>query len=714
MNAADRSRLLAQFTEDSWEDLENLEQNLLALELNPSDKKVLEEIGRALHTLKGSSNMMGFDTIGRVCHLAEDLLESIVPAAIQPSAAILDTLFDVVDWIKVCLGKIEGGDEDMTDAEEICTQLATLLGGETAATDPATVPVETATVTVAKPVENEPDAPAVDEREETVRVRASRVDEVIRLAGEATLGGTRLVQRLDTLAQIRNALRRYLPPDDANKADLLRQTDTLYQDLREGIAGLNQTATELQESALDLRMLPVSTIFDRFPRAVRDLAHTLGKEVDLEIRGAQTQLDKKVIEKLDAIMVHLLRNAVDHGLEPPQERQQAGKATKGTLSVSADYRGNHVEIVVSDDGRGIDRQAIKEKALRRGLVDATTLDNASDRDLLDLVFRPAFSTAAIITDVSGRGVGMDVVKRGVEELKGQIYLESELGRGTRCIMRLPTTLATLRAMFVQAGTHLFALPMGSIVETFKIASSDLIDVVDYQAVRLRDQVIPLFGLDETLELPKTKKEDGEFFVVITRAGAETVGFGVDALVDERDVLVKALPQHLQRIPCIEGVSLFRDNHIALVLHVPDLIAKVRHRLQTQHPNENGGAQDGGNKRILVVDDSHSTREIEKRILEDRGYSVDLAADGREALERALQHPYDLVVTDVEMPHMDGFTLVEHLRNEANYRQTPLVIMTSRAEERDKERGIELGADAYIVKGSFEQTMLIEAVDSLID
>ena len=565
--------------------------------------------------------------------------------------------------------------------------------------------------------------------EETLRIGLAGLDQVIRLAGEIRISGMRLDHTFGQLAEMRRTFRRFqaevercaqrrpgadgAEPACAGVGEIFAGLDDLYRGYREDLAGLERMAAELQEKSLEMRMLPLSTLFEILPRAVRDLSRAVGKEVELVVEGAETRLDKKIIEQLDGPVVHMVRNCIDHGIEDPEVRAAAGKPRVGTLRIAASQEGDHIAIVVEDDGGGIDLEAVRRKALQKELVDGEQLEAMSDREAAELIFLPGFSTAAIITDLSGRGVGMDVVRSAIEGLKGSVSVETERGVGTRLAVQLPMTLTTTRAMMVECGGRSFSVPIGYVTEVVEVEASAITQVVDREAIALRDQMIPIAELSQVLGLEaRPAAADRHPSVLIVRAGADQIALTVDSIVDEQDILLKPLPPHLGETPCVSGVCIFGDSQISVVLHAPGLVDAMRAMGGTAAtPAERD--ETGAGRRILVVDDSLNTREIEKSILEAHGYEVELARDGVEGLAMALERSYDMVVTDLDMPRLDGFALVERLRAEPECAHTPIVIVTSREKDEDRRRGIEVGADAYISKGGFDQSKLIDTIGSLI-
>ena len=469
---------------------------------------------------------------------------------------------------------------------------------------------------------------------------------------------------------------------------------------------------DLQETSLKLRMQPLSTVFDPLRRTVRDLAHEHGKDIEFVVDGGDTELDRKIIDRIGDSLIHLIRNGLDHGLESAQERIAAGKPAKGTIALSACYDSGCVTISLRDDGRGLSPEKLREKALSRRLFDAETLASMSRAEIVDLIFMPGFSTSPIITDLSGRGVGMDVVRKSiVDELKGTIIIDSKEGSGTTFMMRLPLNLAVFPLFLLSTGGKICAMPATSIVEMLSVSRSEIIEIVNKQAIRLREQIIPVESLAAILKLPSSGAPEGdEVMVVIVRDGEEKLGLLVDDIVSREEMAVKPLPAHLQNLRMVSGATIGDRNSVVNVLHVPEIFKQAREIAQ---PGRKVQKDKEVSSTVLVVDDSINTREIEKSILEAYGYRVVTAEDGQEAFEMTRDTLFDLVITDVEMPRLDGFSFTERLRSDERYRTVPVIIVTSREKDEDKKRGIQVGANAYIVKGAFDQSNLLETVRSLI-
>lgn len=752
--AFDMAKFLSRFVEEAREHVEKLNNGFVQLEKNPDDSENINAIFRSAHTIKGSSRMMKLTAITEVAHKLEDALGALRDKKLSHSKGLADLLFKAVDAISEMIEKTSSGQELTTDNSGLCEELTKAAEGVL----PAAPPVETAKPPVVSPASAEgapsdPDKPqktaaavqaapveqqpVIKETKlktgETVRINSEKLDELIKLMGEIVSNQNRLKQRLHDVKEIEWAADHFFKTlsllGDSNPAAVLKEHEggmndgvqSLSQKIRQLVSNVKDDTNiqglltdELQEKALKMRMVPLSTVFDSLHRMVRDISKSIGKEIDFTVEGGDIELDKKMIDKLGDPLVHMLRNSVDHGIESPQDRLKAGKHETGKIKLSASYDAGSILIELSDDGGGIPLDKIKEKALRKKMFSEEEFDGMSESALIDLIFHPGFSTSAIITDVSGRGVGMDVVKRNIiEDLRGSLKVHTENGKGTTFQIRLPMTLAIMRILLVTVKDIVFAIAAHYVSEIIRVPKSDLISVVDKKAVRLRNEFIPVAHMEALLGLPSGKRsEKDNFLIIIVCVGSEKIGFVIDSLLDEVDMVIKSLPAHMKNIQLVSGVSISGRNEIINVLHIPALIEAAK-KIREEKLSKSTASEERGAISILVVDDSLNTREIEKSILEAYGYRVELAGDGMEGFQKTRDFKYDLVITDVEMPRLDGFSLTEKLRNDETYRNTPIIIVTSREKEEDKRRGIMVGADAYIIKGAFDQTNLLETVQNLV-
>jgi two-component system chemotaxis sensor kinase CheA len=491
---------------------------------------------------------------------------------------------------------------------------------------------------------------------------------------------------------------------------------------------LKQAAVPLDDEVHHVRMLPFAEACQGLDRAVHDLARAGGKEVELVVEGGAVELDRSVLEGLKDPLRHLVRNAVDHGLEEPMGRRQAGKSQQGRVVIAAALRGGQVEVTVQDDGRGLDLNALRERARERRLPEP-----ADERELGRLIFLPGLSTSRIITDVSGRGVGMDVVKSRVEALHGTIDFSSEPGKGVRFTLTVPLTLTTLRAVLVGVAGQSVALAGTNVQRLVRVRPTDLCSVAGRPMLSLGGALLPLASLAAVLGLgpgvlPRFPTEAGDdresgnsrkqsssaALPVLVVAGAEKrMAFAVDELIAEQEIVVKSLGSRIRHLPLVAGATILPSGRVALVLNAAGLVRAGLRQTPSQATAQAEEPSRRARKRLLVVDDSVTTRTLEKSILEAAGYEVTTAVDGQAAWHILHEQGADLVVSDVEMPQMDGFALTEAIRASKRFQSLPVVLVTARESEQDKARGIEVGADAYLVKSAFDQKNLLETIAQLL-
>lgn len=577
----------------------------------------------------------------------------------------------------------------------------------------------------------------------TVRIKTSQVDRLLNLVSEVVISQIKDEQRVRDLrmvaglsvemqqlwSRIRSTMS-MLPIDEQNMLDAdMRIFDDLLGSQRRSLVSIakayaddtsrtSAVVGDLQEQAMELRMLPVSTVFNSFPRAMRDLARQYKKDVELVIEGGDTELDKKVLEEINDPLVHIMRNAVDHGIEPAADRVAAGKPAAGTIRLSARQEGDHIVIEVSDDGAGIDPSRVKAAAVRKGYLTESEAKSMSDREARYLIFEKGFSTAAIITEISGRGVGMDVVREFVvERLKGSLDVDSELGQGTRFRLTIPLTLAIIRALLLRVSGQTFALPTSSVEETARVQPSEIIKVEGHEVIRRQRRTIPLVPLRDILGLDAIEhdSEGGKIPVATLAFSGHRLGLIVDAFVGEQQIVIKTLGTHLKRVDNVAGVTILGAGEVVPILNVPDLMTNGR-QLTGARMRRTGQVKEkqSGPSKILICEDSFTTRELERSIFEAAGYDVETATDGAMGLARLREglNP-DAVVTDVQMPNMTGFELTKAIKSDESLAHIPVIIVTSLERDEEKAEGINAGADAYITKSVFNQDTLLETVERLI-
>uniref|UniRef100_UPI003A879443 hybrid sensor histidine kinase/response regulator n=1 Tax=Marinospirillum sp. TaxID=2183934 RepID=UPI003A879443 len=467
---------------------------------------------------------------------------------------------------------------------------------------------------------------------------------------------------------------------------------------------------DLYDQLLQLRMLPLSQVFDPAARLVREQARALGKQAQCHIEGAQLELDRQLIDHLADPLVHLLRNALDHGLESPSVRLQAGKPAQGSIHLQAWQDGHWALIRLRDDGAGINPQRIAEKALHKQLISAEELATMSEAEMIQLIFTAGFSTSEMITEFSGRGVGLDVVRRKVQDdLKGTLQVTSELGQGTCFTLRLPLSLARMRVLLVACQGRILGFGAQYVAELIRPQTGAQLDFSHGRALIVRNEFVPCLSLSQLIGWGTPKPSTSPSLWLILKLQHTKLALEIDDLVDEQDLLIEPLPPLLRTSQLVAGLVHYGKDELISLLHPPALLAAFQQQRQPSHTR----AARPRTQRILVVDDSRNTREIERDLLQASGYQVVLAEQGAEGLEKARQQVFDAVITDVEMPVMDGFSLTAALRQLEAYQHCPIIILTSREKEEDKRRGLEVGADAYLVKGSFDQSSLVDTLQLLL-
>lgn len=574
---------------------------------------------------------------------------------------------------------------------------------------------------------------------ETIRVPTRNLDELMTQVGELTVNKIRIAHRLgevEAIANLWEECSRELLRHQSNEMHL-DQCSSLINQLRRSLAEdtvrLEQISTSLEEEIRTLRLLPLATLFNLFPRLVRDLARQEGKQIELVMIGGDTKADKRILEEMRDPLMHMLRNAVDHGIESPQERQRQQKPTTGTIYLRGYQTPTHVVIEVSDDGQGLDLEKIKQTALKRGICREEGLATMSASQIQALIFAPGFSTRTLVTEVSGRGVGLDVVQTHVDRLKGSIQVESLPGQGCTIRLQLSMTLATAHVLIVSVQGESYAIPVEA-VETACLVQTDSIFTIEGREVILYDdQPVSVVHLAEILELPpqpaastKSRNTPTTLACLILKTsfkvGSHSVqeqtnarlGVFIDALVDEQDVVLKPQSQLLKRVRNISGATILGTGRVCMVLNPIDLFKSVRRSKHGYAAKPSPQVAAPPRKlSVLLVEDSIATRTQEKRILESAGYEVVTAVDGLDGFNKLQTRSFDAVVSDVQMPNLSGLELAARIRQRREYNELPIILVTTLASDEDKRRGAEAGANAYITKSSFNQEVLLETLKRLV-
>jgi two-component system sensor histidine kinase and response regulator WspE len=745
------------------------EQNVVELqkalrEIAAVEGEAAERSMRAAHSLKGAARIIGMNALVGVSDALERYFEAImkhelVPAAedaavLQRGVSILERAgsSDEASFTNWASGAAAEIDSTVTDINALRTTRPAAAerqarkpaaGKKPAASEPAASekpapPVETPAAAEKEPAAKEPAAPAkasAPSSKRDVRITPEHLNRLLALAGESVVQVRWLQTFEETLHRIRN-----LQSDLADALHRLEENEAFSDDaalIREIAERAGDNAAMFSRSVSDLetysrraenlssrlyqqviatRMRPFSDGVGAFPRFVRDIARELGKKAHLEIDGVSTDVDRDILEKLEAPLNHLLRNAIDHGLETPAERLAAGKREEGTIRLEAGPRGGMLFITVTDDGRGVNIEKLRERVVERKLATPEMVTKLSQAELLEFLFLPGFTTTNAITHLSGRGVGLDVVQSMVQEVGGVVRISSTEGAGTTFFIQLPITRSVLRTLLVEINGEPFAIPLPRIERVLSVGNSDILLVENRQFVQFDGNNIGLISAHQVLELGEYKSENETVFIVILSDQLARYGIVVDRFLGEQDLVVRPIDAKLGKIPQIQAVSLMRDGSPVFIIDVDDMLRSIDNVLSGGRLRKlmSGGAEvHRARKKILVVDDSITVREVERKLLENSGYEVDVAVDGMDGWNAVRSGNYDLVISDVDMPRMTGIELVTNIKNDARTKSIPVVIVSYKDREEDRLRGLEAGANYYLTKSSFHDQTMINAVVDLI-
>ena len=774
--------ILQDFLVESFELIEQLDQDLVELESRPEDLELLNRIFRVAHTVKGASSFLNFDVLTHLTHHMEDVLNRARHGELVISPDIMDVILESIDLMKTllhiirdtsedsgvdvssCVARLDkcvGGtgevespvvnstpkpevkvepkveeekqvvdedsiDYDNMDADEIEAEIERLLkqrqaedkakrdSKKTSNTDnsqneeqyeeeefepviktpmsvkPIPQPVHT---NVSVNLDDSEDAraaapakkqPAV---EQTIRVDVKRLDHLMNLIGELVLAKNRLIKINDDVEE------RY-------------EGEGFLEELNQVVSIVSLVTTDLQIAVMKTRMLPIGKVFNKFPRMIRDLSRELNKKIELEIYGEETELDKSIVEEVGDPLVHIIRNSCDHGIEIPKIRAEQGKSETGTIKLKAYNEGNQIVIQIDDDGKGLDADMLKRKSLEKGIITQKESENMSDKDAFNLIFKPGFSTAATVTNVSGRGVGMDVVKTNIEKLNGIIDINSEIGVGTSIKLKIPLTLAIIQALLVGVQEEHYAIPLASVLETVRISKDEVYTVEGRSVMRLREDVLSLVHIGDIFEVERILDSSEYAYVVVLGLGTSKLGLIVDTLVGQEEIVIKSLGEFLKGIEGIAGATIRGDGGVTLIVDVIAIMEMSKRVKATVLKDTTSDAAMLSREKtkpsdytVMIVDDSKTDRTIMRKALEPLGISLVEAGDGQEALSILKQgdHNFDAMLIDIEMPRMDGYTLAIEIKKYNRYKNLPLIAVTSRTGKSDRMRGVESGMVEYITK-----------------
>ena len=713
-----------------------LNEGLLALEQDPRAAKTLEALMRAAHSIKGAARIVRLDVAVALAHAMEDVFVAAQQGAIVLNADSVDALLKGVDM----LTGLSQADESeaagwladrAAEIDQLVQDMAAVRSGPPPEDSAPAPPAPEETPEPEKP-RTTPDA---DDRDRVVRVTAGHLERLMGLAGECLVEAGWLepfANSLLNLKGLQNRMARDLdrlneaPADDGRplltearaRAGACRETLAECLSEFEMFSRRLQSVTErLYREVVSSRMRPFADGIQGFPRMVRDLAKSLGKKVRLDVIGRNTEVDRDILDKLEAPLNHILRNAVDHGVQSPERRVAAGKPEQGIIRIEARHHAGMLAVSVSDDGQGIDLDALREKIVARRLAAPDMAEQMSEAELLDFLFLPGFSTAGEVTEVSGRGVGLDVVRSMVQEVGGAVRVAATPGKGVTFHLQLPITLSVVRTLLVEVSGEPYAFPLARIDRIYMLSSEQIERLEDRSYFNMDGENVGLVSARQVLGGGQAETRSADLPALVISDRLNRYGVVVDRFLGERDLVVRPLDPRLGKVRDISASALMEDGAPLLIVDVDDLARSIDTllsggRLRTlDQPIEQAGEQ--RKKRVLVVDDSLTVREVERKLLENNGYEVEVAVDGMDGWNAVRVGRYDLVITDVDMPRMNGIEFVTNIKSDARLRFLPVMIVSYKDREEDRARGLEAGANYYLTKSSFHDESLLAAVVDLI-
>ena len=746
-----------------------LSDGLLELEANPNNLQRIEELMRAAHSLKGAARIVDLHSVVQLTHAMEDHLVGIQEGKHAATSSTADVLFECLDFLKEVAEWTDA--QAQAKAAESQAAIESLIQKIQGLADPQAVvaaPPVAASDSPAQPPAQKPPAPASQQPAEAkkpsatspkspkpaaksssarqgssefVRVTAKNLNHMVDLAAECLVESHNLENTTEHLASMHSvhqslagalsALKNRIRStgDDAALSalgEVEHQASQASERFTEHLEGFkdyihrnSRLAESLYQESIASRMRPFGEAVEAYPRMVRDISKSIGKKARFELKGKETEVDRDVLEKLDAPISHILRNAIGHGLETPADRRAANKPETGTVTIAARHHAGMLRIEIQDDGRGIELDRLKGKILEKGLTTQEILSGLSQAELLEFLFLPAFSTADKVTELSGRGVGLDVVQSMMQELGGTVRIETTAGAGTVFQLSLPITRSVIRALLLEIAGELYALPIPRIVQVCVVSAAQIRTVENRHYTTIDGNEVGLVSAQRVLEWTDAPPNTESLSTVVLHHHSNLYGLIVDRIRGETELVVRPLDARLGRVPNINATAIHADGSPILILDVDDLVHSIDNKISGERWRMSSGMtadaseEASQTQRILVVDDSITVRQLQKQILESNGYEVHLAVDGVEGWNAIRLGNYDLIISDIDMPRMTGFELLEHIRGESKFANLPVIIVSYKDRESDRRRGLDLGANYYLTKSSFKNETYMNAVLDLI-
>lgn len=677
--------------------LESAQRDIIALKSNEDDSEILGRLLRNLHTIKGNSRMLGFSTVEKLAHAIEDIYKSVKDKKIKNSDRLIKLVFAVTEKIHGCVSCISRRGTDKQDVENYLQYCDKLAAGELIDVDAFITEINKKNGIMLEEEDDDLDENISDIQ--SIRIKLSRVNEIITDFDTMITREFHLKSQLEELKKLEEKLGS-------------RELSKIRKEFENDIYSLETSIFKVQEKAFDLRMLPISIVLRPLENTIAMEAINLNKKVKCQIPETDIALDKVILEELGDILMHIIRNALDHGIESPEERKKAGKSEEGIISITCLREARYIELKISDDGRGLNYDKIREKAITLYPERTDEIKGMNDRELSQFLFQSGFSTKDEVTVLSGRGVGLDVVWSNVEKIKGRIKIESEAGKGTSFILHFPLSLSTLQGLFVYSNKEKYLIPAQHIVDIIYRKKTDYIILQNQNYIRFEDQLVPCFPLSTLFEDRKSGLAQEEEPILIAEYMEQRIGIIVEQVEQYVSLVVKPMPEGIRKCSILQGIVFDEHYDIVPILHVPDILQRFK-SLRGYDIKKFEAATQKKNIRILIVDDSATTREIERSILEGAGYVVEDAFDGLDGLEKAKAKHYDLILADHEMPRMTGLVLLDNLRRLEQYKNTPVVAVSTDQSRQTVEEFQRLRAGAIIAKSEFKRGKLLESIKELL-
>lgn len=692
------SDIIESYVSEVKELLESARKDIMTLKNSQSDSDALSNLLRSLHTIKGNSRMLGFPTIEKLSHAVEDIYKSVKDGKIKNTDRLVKLVYAVADKIEECVASIIKKGTDEKNIESYLLYCDKIAAGELIDIDSFITEIKREKGENLEDDDEDEFNEPVSEIQ-SIRIKLSRVNDIITAFDTMITREFHLKHQLDELQKFEESTGNH------ELAKIRKQFES-------DIYALETSIFSVQEQVFDLRMLPISIVLKPLENTIALESMNLGKNVKCEIPSTDIAIDKVILEELGDILMHLVRNALDHGIESPEERKKAGKDKQGTITISCVREAKHIELKISDDGRGLDYEKIREKATKVYPERTEEIKNMSDRELSQFLFQSGFSTKDKVTELSGRGVGLDVVWATVEKIKGRIKIESTSGKGTSFILHFPLSLSTLQGLFVYSNDEKYLIPSQHIVDIIYRKKNEYITLQNQSYIRLEGQLIPCFSLSSLFDEQKGYKNQDADSILIAEYMEQRIGIVVEQVQQFVSLVVKPLPAAFKNFSILQGIVFDEHYDIVPILHVPDILKKFK-SLRGYDIKKYEAASKKRVQHILIVDDSDTTRQIERSILEGAEFSVDTAVDGIDGLEKAKAKQYDLVMSDKDMPRMTGLVLLDNLRRMEQYKEVPVVIVSADQSPEVLAEFNKLGANAIIAKSDFERSKLISTIKSLL-